>query len=124
MRGRRAVAQKLLGDDVAVEEAALAAAVLLGPGDADPALLAHRLAELGRARVPACEAVLGLEAGQRLLEKGADLHAQCLGLGGQVERRKFELWDGHRHLGGWMPLLCRLILDRATREFRETNAAP
>src|SRR6266404_2394815 len=108
MRGRRAVAQKLLGDDVAVEETALAAAVLLGPGDADPALLAHRLAELGRARVPAREAVLGLEAGQRLLEEGANLDAQRLGLGRQMERRELELGDGHCHLARLdAPLLCR-----------------
>src|SRR5712671_319843 len=122
--GGGAVAQQLLGDDVAVEEAPLAAAVLLGPGDADPALLAQRLAELRRERVPAREAVLGLEARQRLLEEGADLTAQRLGLVRQMERREFELGDGHRHLGCWMPLLCRLILDRATREFRGTNAPP
>src|SRR5436309_12016629 len=41
--GRRAVAQKLFGDDKAVEETALAAAIFPGPGDADPALAAQRL---------------------------------------------------------------------------------
>src|SRR5256885_1858 len=74
--GGRAVAQKLFGDDVAVQEAPLAAAILPGPGDADPALLAHRLAEFRRARIPAREAVLGLDPRQCLLEEGADFHAQ------------------------------------------------
>src|SRR6185437_13402526 len=58
--GRRAVAQQLLGDDVALEEALLRAAVLLGPGDADPALLAEFPREGRRKGIPAGEAVFGL----------------------------------------------------------------
>src|SRR5262249_52292482 len=122
--GRRAVAQQLLGDDVALQEALLVAAILLGPGDADPAALAQRLAELGRAGVPACEAILGPQRRQRLLEESSHLGAQCLGLRRQVERREFQLGNGHRRLGGWMLLLCRLILGGATTQFRGSNAAP
>ena len=43
---RRVGDAELLGDDVALEEAALAAAVFLGPGHADPALGADLAAEL------------------------------------------------------------------------------
>jgi hypothetical protein len=39
-----------------------------------------------------------------------------------MERREFELGNGHRHLDGWMLPLCRLILGQATGEFRGTNA--
>src|SRR5262249_23164780 len=116
--GRRAVAQELLGDDVALEEASLAAAVLLGPRDADPTLLPHRPAELGRTRVPARETGLALDDGPYLLEDGAHLHAKRFRLRRQMEGREFELGNGHRRLPGWMRHLCRLMLDGATGEFR------
>ena len=44
-RDRRAGGQHLFQDDVALQRAPLAAAVLLGPGHADPALGAHQFAE-------------------------------------------------------------------------------
>jgi hypothetical protein len=44
-----------------------------------------------------------VEAGQRLLEEGANLDAQRLGLGRQMERRELELGDRHCLLGGWTP---------------------
>ena len=93
--GGRAVAQQLLGDDVALEEALLRAAILLGPGDADPALLAELAAELRREGIPAGEAVLRLHLGQRLLEESADFDTQLFRFGRQVKRREFELGYGH-----------------------------
>src|SRR5262249_55416564 len=45
---RRARGQQLLGHDIAFEHAALAAAIALGPGHADPAAGAEPAAELGR----------------------------------------------------------------------------
>ncbi len=122
--GRGAVAEQLLGHDVAVEEARSPPPYCLGQVMPSQPLAPSALLNSGDARVPAREAILGLDLRQRLLEERADFAAQRLGLGRQMERREFELGDGHRHLGGWMPLLCRLILCRATREFRGSNAPP
>src|SRR6185437_10057932 len=121
--GRRAVAEQLLGNDVAFEEALLRAAVLLGPGDADPAPLAELAGEGRRKGIPAGEAVFRLHLGQRLLQERAHLVPQRLGFRRQMERREFELGNRHGLLGGWMLPLCRLIIDCATEEFRETGWA-
>src|SRR6202008_3293067 len=99
-----------------LEEAPLMTAILLGPGDADPPPFAQRAAELGRARIPAGEAVFRFDRGQCLLEESPHLGAQRLCFRRQMKRRELELGNGHRRLGGWMLLLCRLILDGATWE--------
>src|SRR5204862_6789785 len=75
-RDRRVGDAELLGDDVALEEAPLAAAVALGPGPADPAPRADLAAEFG--------AVLGAAARRRVraghlpAQELADLGAQRL----------------------------------------------
>src|SRR5205085_3554566 len=83
--GRCARRQHLLGHDIAFEMRALVAAVFLRPRHPDPTLGPDPSAELARERPLAA---IGREgAGVDLLaQKGADLLAQFLGLGRQLNR--------------------------------------
>ena len=81
---RRIGDAELLGDDVALEEAALLAAVLLGPGHADPALRADLAAELFAVGAVDAGVVRVEGAGLDLLgEEGAHLAAQRRHSGGR-----------------------------------------
>ena len=83
---------KLLGDDVALQEAALVAAVFLGPGHADPALGADLAAELLAVGAVGAAAMRVEGAGLDLLgEEGAHLLAQRHALGRQADRVECQL---------------------------------
>ena len=97
--GRRAGRQHFLRHDIALEMRALVAAIFFGPGHADPPLGADLAAELARER--ALAAVRREGAGLDLLaQKGADLPAQFLGFGRQLDRVEAE--------GGVHPCLTNL----------------
>src|SRR5580704_8302258 len=94
MAGRRAVRQHLLGDDIALELGAPLAAILFRPRHADPALGADLAGEGGG--VFAAPAAGAERAGvDLLLEEGANLLAQLLALGRQLDRIELE-GVGHR----------------------------
>ena len=89
---RRVGDAELLGDDVALEEALLAAAVFLGPGHADPALGADLAAELLAVGAIDAAGVCAEGAGLDLLgEERAHLLAQRLALGRQADRVESQL---------------------------------
>src|SRR3954447_7960977 len=91
---RRAGGEQLLGHDIAFEKAALGAAVALRPGDADPAARAEAAAEPGIA-MRAEIAVRGPISGREFLgDEAADLFAQRLAFGRQVDRIEPE-WGRH-----------------------------
>ena len=83
--GRRAGRQHFLRHDIALEMRALAAAIFLRPGHADPPLGADLAAEFARERPLAAIGGKGSRL-DLLAQKGADLLAQFLGLGRQLDR--------------------------------------
>ena len=91
MRARRcARRQHLLGEDIALERRAALAAIVLGPGHADPAVRADGAAEVGRESAPSLEARREAAAGALLGEKAAQLDPERLGLGRQLDRAEAE----------------------------------
>src|SRR5690242_11244400 len=83
--GRRSRRQHFLGHDIAFEVRALMAAVPLWPGHADPALRSDLPAKFARERALAA---VGREGSglDLFAQKLADLTAQFLGLGRQLDR--------------------------------------
>src|SRR5689334_8396310 len=93
---RCARCEHLLGHDIAFQMRAFMAAIFLGPGHPDPAFGTELAAELARKRSlpPMRREGPGFDL---LMEKGANLLAQFLGLGRQLDRIKTEA-IGHRCL--------------------------
>src|SRR5690606_9704412 len=94
--------EQFLGDDQPFEHAALAAAIGLRPGHADPAALAEAAGEvrvvMDREIALASPATIGSLPGDEL----ANLRAQFLGAGGRPEIRKIET-----HAGCLLPVVVR-----------------
>ena len=90
---RRAGGEGLLEHDVALQERALVAAVLLGPRHADPALGGELLRKLRMVPTPSARPLFGGELGQLRPEELADLLAQLFRLGRQLV--KLEVERGH-----------------------------
>ena len=80
--------EHFLQDHIALKGAAFLAAVVLGPGHADPALGADLAAELGVVALPAFGALGRGTIGEGIGEEAADLLAESLSLG--AGRRRGE----------------------------------
>src|SRR5262245_48070715 len=87
---RRTGREQFLGDDIAVEETALAAAIALRPGHADPAPFAKSAAEIGCTMRPEVAVRFPAFCRQLLGDKATNLPPQRLGLRGQLDRLEMK----------------------------------
>src|SRR5206468_11757846 len=118
---RRAGGQHLLHHDVALEERALVAAILLGPRHADPTARAHAARELAIEPAPGLRALDRCRAAELLAEEVAHLGAEALGLGRQVVEREAE---DARHRGEWTTTRTTAQRRRARGLYRGGGADP
>ncbi|MNL11437.1 hypothetical protein D3C87_1322730 [compost metagenome] len=101
----RARAQQFLGQHEAGEVAARRAAVFARQGQAQPAALGQLAAEAGVESHPGAGAFVGLQAVQRVRQKGTDLGAQGFVLGGdggefkRIYHRVLRCGQGRRCTG-------------------------
>src|SRR5207302_3006017 len=86
----RAGSQQFLGHDIAFEHAALAAAIALGPGHADPAASAEPPAERRRAMTAEIAVRDPKASGELAGDELADLDPQSLAFRRQLDRVEME----------------------------------